>query len=85
MLNINIVSLVLVALFRKTPEVEHSDLRAKHRQPNRKSYRVPMCTIEKLLYNYLFYQFFFFIYYLLSLSIIYYCNKQTIEIRVTRT
>ena len=65
MLNINIVSLVLIALFGKTPEVEHPDPRAKHRQPNRKSYRVPMCTIEKLLYNYLFYLFF-------SSSIIYY-------------
>ena len=72
MLNINIVSLVLIALFRKTPEVEHSDLRAKHRQPNWKSYCVPMCTIEKLLYNYLFYHFFSssVIYYLYLLSII---------------
>ena len=84
MLNINIGSLVLIPLFGKMPEVEHSDPRAKHRQPNRKSYRVSMNTIEKLLYNYLFYHF-SFIYYLLSLSIIYYCNKQTIEIRVTRT
>ena len=77
MLNINIVSLVLIALFGKTPEVEHSDPRAKHRQPNRKSYRVPMCTIKKLLYNYLFYLFFsssiIYYLYLLSISVI---NRQ---------
>ena len=75
MLNLNIVALVLIALFGKTPEVEHSDQLAKHRQPNRKSYRVPMCTTEKLLYNYLFYHFFLHL-----LSIIYYLylfNNQT--------
>ena len=41
-------------------------------QPNRKRYHVPMCIIEKLLYNYLFYHFFSSstIYYLYLLSII---------------
>ena len=41
-------------------------------QPNRKRYRVPMCIIEKLLYNHLFYHFFSssIIYYLYLLSII---------------
>ena len=77
MLNVNIVSLVLIALFGKTHEVEHSDPRAKHRQPNRKSYHVPMSTIEKLLYNYLFYHFFsssiIYSLYLLSISVI---NRQ---------